>query len=266
MASHLSARRSGGRRPSGPAYQPMPPRLRTLPDRHGGRVVLGLLIAVLVLGLALRLQAALTPPQTPATTPRPTCRSPKGLYEDGHYGGPGAGEPERLVAGRAAALRSGLPPHRGRAPEGGAAAARAAGDGHDPAHLPARPPARRPGGGTRRRAAGRDLSGVHREHRPHAGRAGGAVLAAGGDARVPVGVRRRAPVALAGARRTARADHAHPPRVPAVRGRSSRCWPCCGWRGATRAAAAPACCPVRPPVRCWSRRSAACWRPGPPAT
>ena len=43
----------------------MPPRLRTLPERHGGRVVLGLLIAILVLGLGLRLQAALTPPADP---------------------------------------------------------------------------------------------------------------------------------------------------------------------------------------------------------
>ena len=41
----------------------MPPRLRTLPERHGGRVVLGLLIAILALGLALRVQAALTPPE-----------------------------------------------------------------------------------------------------------------------------------------------------------------------------------------------------------
>ena len=65
----------------------MPPRLRTLPDRHGGRVVLGLLIAVLVLGLGLRLQAALTPPADPGNDASAYMQIAKGLYEDGHYGG-----------------------------------------------------------------------------------------------------------------------------------------------------------------------------------
>ena len=40
-------------------------RLQTLPDRHGGRVVLGLLVVVLLIGLAFRVQAALTPPADP---------------------------------------------------------------------------------------------------------------------------------------------------------------------------------------------------------
>ena len=35
----------------------MPPRLRTLPERHGGRVVLGLLIAILALGLGFAIAA-----------------------------------------------------------------------------------------------------------------------------------------------------------------------------------------------------------------
>src|SRR5690349_21011466 len=68
----------------------MPPRLRTLPERHGGRVVLGLLIAILVLGLALRVQAALTPvpPANAGNDAAAYMAIAKGLYENGHYGGP----------------------------------------------------------------------------------------------------------------------------------------------------------------------------------
>ena len=66
----------------------MPPRLRTLPERHGGRVVLGLLIAILALGLALRLQAALTPPEDVGNDAAAYMAIAKGLYTEGHYGGP----------------------------------------------------------------------------------------------------------------------------------------------------------------------------------
>src|SRR5918992_2853749 len=64
----------------------MPRRLRTLPDRHGGRVVLGLLLAVLALGLALRLQAALTPPEDVGNDAAAYMMIAEALYEDGRYG------------------------------------------------------------------------------------------------------------------------------------------------------------------------------------
>ena len=71
----------------------MPRRLRTLPDRHGGRVVLGLLIAVLVLGLGLRVQAALTPPADVGNDAAAYMAIAEGLYEDGRYGGPSQSSP-----------------------------------------------------------------------------------------------------------------------------------------------------------------------------
>src|SRR5918993_1320358 len=74
----------------------MPPRLRTLPERHGGRVVLGLLIAILALGLGLRMHAALTPPADPGNDAAAYMQIAAGLYEDGHYGG-GSGAPRRAA-------------------------------------------------------------------------------------------------------------------------------------------------------------------------
>src|SRR5918993_4276269 len=71
----------------------MPPRLRTLPERHGGRVVLGLLIAILALGLGLRMHAALTPPADPGNDAAAYMQIAAGLYEDGHYGGRGQASP-----------------------------------------------------------------------------------------------------------------------------------------------------------------------------
>jgi 4-amino-4-deoxy-L-arabinose transferase-like glycosyltransferase len=71
----------------------MPRRLRTLPDRHGGRVVLGLLIAVLALGLALRVQAALTPPDDVGNDAAAYMMIAEALYEDGRYGGPNQSSP-----------------------------------------------------------------------------------------------------------------------------------------------------------------------------
>src|SRR5829696_621186 len=71
----------------------MPRRLRTLPERHGGRVVLGLLIAVLVLGLGLRAQAALTPPEDVGNDAQAYMTIAEALYTDGHYGGPRQSSP-----------------------------------------------------------------------------------------------------------------------------------------------------------------------------
>jgi len=71
----------------------MPPRLRTLPERHGGRVVLGLLVAILALGLALRVHAALTPPEDVGNDAAAYMAVAKGLYEDGRYGGPDQSSP-----------------------------------------------------------------------------------------------------------------------------------------------------------------------------
>src|SRR5918992_6122255 len=71
----------------------MPRRLRTLPDRHGGRVVLGLLLAVLALGLALRLQAALTPPEDVGNDAAAYMMIAEALYEDGRYGAPSQSSP-----------------------------------------------------------------------------------------------------------------------------------------------------------------------------
>jgi len=71
----------------------MPRRLRTLGDRHGGRVALGLLIAVLALGLGLRVQAALTPPADVGNDAAAYMQIAEGLYEDQHYGGPGQASP-----------------------------------------------------------------------------------------------------------------------------------------------------------------------------
>src|SRR3954453_11822707 len=68
-------------------------RLHTLPDRHGGRVVLALLILVLVIGLAFRVQAALTPPADPGNDASAYMQIAKGLYKDGHYGAPGQASP-----------------------------------------------------------------------------------------------------------------------------------------------------------------------------
>ena len=80
-----------GARP--PKITPMSSRLRSLPERHGGRVVLGLLIAILVLGLGLRLEAALTPPADPGNDASAYMQIAKGLYQDGHYGGRGQSSP-----------------------------------------------------------------------------------------------------------------------------------------------------------------------------
>lgn len=71
----------------------MPPRLRTLPDRHGGRVVLGLLLAVMAIGFALRVEAALTPPKSPGNDALAYMQIAKGLYQHHHYGGPGQASP-----------------------------------------------------------------------------------------------------------------------------------------------------------------------------
>ena len=71
----------------------MPPGLRTLPERHGGRAVLVLLIAILALGLALRVQAALTPPEDVGNDAAAYMAIAKGLYTQHHYGGPTQSSP-----------------------------------------------------------------------------------------------------------------------------------------------------------------------------
>ena len=68
-------------------------RLQTLPDRHGGRVVLGLLVLVTLIGLAFRVQAALTPPADPGNDATAYMQIAKALYTNGHYGGPGQASP-----------------------------------------------------------------------------------------------------------------------------------------------------------------------------
>src|SRR5215211_3634445 len=80
-----------GARP--PKITPMSSRLRSLPERHGGRVVLGLLIAVLLIGLAFRVQAALTPPHDPGNDATAYMQIAKALYTDGHYGARGQASP-----------------------------------------------------------------------------------------------------------------------------------------------------------------------------
>ena len=67
----------------------------TLPDRHGGPVVLGLLVAVLVLGLGIRLAAALDPPPVSeiGNDASAYMRIAEALYERGTYGAPEQGSP-----------------------------------------------------------------------------------------------------------------------------------------------------------------------------
>ena len=121
----------------------------------------------------------------------------KGLYKDGHYGGPG-GEPQRLVARRAAALRrpSTTPPAAcTRRPRCGG---RAAGRRQILLVVPARPPPGRPGRGPRRGRCWPRSTRRSSTTRAVAERAGRRVQAVRRGARVPVGVRRRAALALAG--------------------------------------------------------------------
>ena len=84
----------------------MPPRLRTLPERHGGRVVLGLLIAILALGLALRVHAALTPPEDVGNDAAAYMAVAKGLYISTTTAGATQSNPNDWWPGRAAALRA----------------------------------------------------------------------------------------------------------------------------------------------------------------
>jgi 4-amino-4-deoxy-L-arabinose transferase-like glycosyltransferase len=68
-------------------------RVQTLPERHGGRVVLGLLVLVVLIGLAFRVQAALTPPSDPGNDAKAYMQIAKALYTSGHYGAPGQASP-----------------------------------------------------------------------------------------------------------------------------------------------------------------------------
>ena len=71
----------------------MPTRFRTLPSRHGGTLVLGLLVAILLLGGGLRLHAALTPPADVGNDAAAYMQIAAALYEDGRYGAPGQASP-----------------------------------------------------------------------------------------------------------------------------------------------------------------------------
>ena len=65
-------------------------RVRTLPDRHGGPVVLGVLGGVLVVGFVIRLLAALNPPPVSEIGNDATAymRLAASLFELGTYGAP----------------------------------------------------------------------------------------------------------------------------------------------------------------------------------
>ena len=71
----------------------MSPWLRTLPARHGGPVVLGLLVAVLALGFGLRVHAALTPPADVGNDAAAYMTIAEALYETGRYGSPSQASP-----------------------------------------------------------------------------------------------------------------------------------------------------------------------------
>ena len=222
----------------------MPTRLRTLPDRHGGRVVLGLLIAVLALGLALRVQAALHAAGGPrqrrrgvhadrrgAVRGRPLRRPRQASPNDWSPGAP-------LLYGAVYFLTGGV--HVKAA----LLLVALLGTGDDPAHVPARAAARGPGRGPVGGAAGRDLPGVHRQHAagcwPSRSRCSGCRPRCWRSCGRPTAGARGAgccPGALLGL------TDADPARVPAVRGGVRRARARCASPGGTRAAAAPACRP-----------------------
>src|SRR5215207_8564975 len=77
-------------------------RARTLPERHGGRVVVALLCAVVALGFGLRLNAALNPTADPGADSLVAYQGNDSLaygeiaaelYRTGHYGTPAMDHP-----------------------------------------------------------------------------------------------------------------------------------------------------------------------------
>ena len=136
-------------------------RARTLPERHGGPVVIGLLCAIVALGFGLRLDAALNPKENPGADSIVAYQGNDSLaygqiaadaLPDGAVRHARDGAPDRLVARRAALVRGRLLPDGRRAPGRGALGGRDARRAHGAARLPDRPPARRPGRRPRRRA------------------------------------------------------------------------------------------------------------------
>src|SRR5688500_11531419 len=65
-------------------------RLRTLPERHGGRAPLVGLAVVLLLALVLRVEFARSHISNPTPDARGYARIAESLYEDGQYGRRGA--------------------------------------------------------------------------------------------------------------------------------------------------------------------------------
>ena len=68
-------------------------RVRTLPERHGGPVVLSLVVLVLLAGFGLRLAAALSPPAEVGNDAEAYMMIARALYEDGRYGSPAQASP-----------------------------------------------------------------------------------------------------------------------------------------------------------------------------
>ena len=77
-------------------------RARTLPERHGGRIVVGLLCAVVALGFGLRLNAALNPTTRSGESSVVAYQGNDSLaygqiaaelYRTGHYGTPAMEHP-----------------------------------------------------------------------------------------------------------------------------------------------------------------------------
>ena len=162
--------------------------IRSLPDRYG-RTTLILLAAILALGFGLRAYRVVEPLATPGDDAHAYYDLSKSLYEEGSYGSPRVPRRQRLVAGRAAALRRLLLRDRRRARRDGADRRAAARDGGDRRRLPARQADRLPPGGADRRLRRRRLPALHPLDRRPLQRAAGDLHPAGRGARLPLGGR-----------------------------------------------------------------------------
>ena len=222
----------------GSPRQPRARRARTLPERHGGPVVLVALALVVALGFGLRLEAALNPDLDPGDATIVAyqgndsqvlrARSPRRCTRPGRYGTPEMRNPTDWSPGAPIFyagvyyLTGGVHPEVARAAVAFLGALMV---------LIVYLLGRRlggPGGGRAGGAAGRDLSGLHRQQRavPVASRSPPSRCRRR-CSRCPVGGRPGAhDVGVAGAGRAARRDRADAARVPDVRGHPRRwsCW------------------------------------------